>query len=281
MRTTLHMPRQRKQLRQAVGRGMLTAVRVATLWMLLRNTPMRHTPSIPQGQDHCSLCGAVLIEGYYSIQDDPARYCRHCMATSPRCDNCGAPVGDRFWTLHDRRIQCERCHTTALYDATAAQQIYAQTVSDIVQQLGLALRVGVAFRLVDAPTLEHIRSTDSTNHAGERTLGLYHRHGSMRAIYMLYGLPKLTFRMVVAHEYAHAWQGETCPLLDDDELREGFAEWVAYQHLLFLGCTKAARRMLHSHHPYRPFLERVLAIEARQGMAGLIDSMLAIGRGAA
>jgi aminopeptidase N len=77
----------------------------------------------------------------------------------------------------------------------------------------------------------------------------------------------------VAHEYAHAWQGEHCPLLEDAALREGFAEWVAYRHLRFIGCTRAAERMLSSNHPYRPDLEQVLALEQRLGAAGLIEYM--------
>jgi aminopeptidase N len=90
---------------------------------------------------------------------------------------------------------------------------------------------------------------------------------------MLYGLPRLGFRTTVAHEYAHAWQGERCPLLRDEELREGHAEWVAYHHLRWLGCTKAAERMVTSAHPYRPALDRVLVMERRLGIAGVNAAM--------
>ena len=84
----------------------------------------------------------------------------------------------------------------------------------------------------------------------------------------------------MAHEYAHAWQGETCPLLNDEVLREGFAEWVAYHHLLYLGSTRASQHMLTSNHPYRPMLEHVLEIERQRGMRGVVEHMLAAGRGA-
>ena len=232
--------------------------------------------------DRCAACGGLLTQGYFFLRDRADRYCPECIATRPRCDTCSAPVGDRHWTLHDGRVLCARCHTTAIVDLEVARRLYDETVAAVVAQLGLELRVGVEFRLVDAPALARIRAEGNGGHAAdEKTLGLYQRQGRLRAIYLLYGLPKLLFRTVVAHEYAHAWQGESCPLLEDHGLREGFAEWVAYRHLLYLGCTRAAQRMLASSHPYRPLLEQVLALEERVGPAGVLQHILEVGRGVA
>src|SRR3982751_4461852 len=242
-------------------------------------TPLTRAPH--STRDRCAACGVMLTSGYFYLRDRDERYCPACIAGRPRCDACSAPVGDQHWTLHDGRVLCARCHATAIIDLDVARQLYDQTVAAVTAQLGLALRIGVEFRLVDAPTLTRIRAEGSGEHtAEEKTLGLYQRQGRLRAIYLLYGLPKLLFRTVVAHEYAHAWQGESCPLLEDDRLREGFAEWVAYRHLLYLGCTRAAQRMLASSHPYRPLLEQVLALEQRVKPAGVLQHLLAVGRGA-
>lgn len=218
----------------------------------------------------CATCGEPLVGSYFTLVDRPERYCARCIATRPRCATCGAPLGDHHWRLHDGRLQCATCHSTAVYDPNLARAIFDETVAGVAQQLGMTLNVGVTFRLVDAPTLAALRAEGSTAvPEGEHTLGLYQRRGHIRAIYMLYGLPRLTFRTTVAHEYAHAWQGERCPLLRDDELREGHAEWVAYQHLRWLGCTRAAERMLAAQHPYRPALERLLALERQLGVHGV------------
>ncbi len=220
--------------------------------------------------DRCAACGGPLTDRYYTLTDRPERYCARCIATRPRCATCGAPLGAQYWRLHDGRLQCAACHATAVYDPAVARALFDETVTGVVAQLGLTLNVGVAFRLVDAPTLEGLRAGGSAPPpVGYNTLGLYQRRNHIRAIYMLYGLPRLGFRTTVAHEYAHAWQGERCPLLRDDELREGHAEWVAYYHLRWLGCVKAANRMLTSQHPYRPALERVLALERQLGVAGV------------
>lgn len=248
--------------------------------MAVSTTPTRK----PAAVQHCDACGALLKETYYTLVDRPERYCPTCIATRPRCDTCGAPLSTNAWRLHDGRNQCARCHRTAVYDLQTAQALYHETVEAVTAQLGLVLRIGVAFRLVDAPTLESIRTRSQTaspprdqqtssTQPYAPTLGLYQRQGHIRAIYMLYGLTRLLFRLTVAHEYAHAWQGENCPLLENTVLREGFAEWVAYRHLLWLGATRAAHRMRSSNHPYRPMLDHVLELEQRLGTAGLLHSM--------
>ncbi len=216
----------------------------------------------------------MLSGKYYTLIDRPERYCARCIATRPRCASCGAPLGDQYWHLHDGRLQCPACHQVAIYDPELARAVFDETMAAVASHLGMTLNVGVAFRLVDAPTLAALRAEGCSDvPEGERTLGLYQRRGHIRVIYMLYGLPRLSFRTTVAHEYAHAWQAERCPLLRDPELREGHAEWVAYHHLLSLGCTRAAERMLATQHPYRPALERMLALERQLGVAGVIEYM--------
>src|SRR6266545_118387 len=227
----------------AVGKQIKPRVRRAERLPSLGRMTAHLTHAAQPARDRCAACGRLLTHGYFFLRDRSDRYCPECIA---------------------------------------ARQLYDETVAAVAAQLGLALRVGVEFRLVDAPTLTNIRAEGSGEHtADEKTLGLYQRQGRLRAIYLLYGLPKLLFRTVVAHEYAHAWQAESCPLLEDDSLREGFAEWVAYRHLLYLGCTRAAQRMLASSHPYRPLLEQVLALEERVGPAGVLQHILEVGRGVA
>jgi hypothetical protein len=219
----------------------------------------------------CATCGGPLRDGYFYLLDRPERYCAACIRTRPRCDTCAAPLAARHWRLHDGRLLCARCHQTGVFDVAEAQRLYAETVAALARGQGLAVRAHVAFRLVDAPTLRQAqaRGAPAGHTPDARTLGLYQRQGEQRTIYVLYGIPRLLFRTVVAHEYAHAWQSERCPGLGE-ELREGSAEWVAYRHLLDLGCTRAARRMLTANHPYRPAFERVLELEKRLGAEGLL-----------
>lgn len=222
---------------------------------------------------YCGSCHRPLGTRYYVVLDRRERFCPDCIASRPRCDNCGVPLGNDAWQLHDGRLQCGYCHRTAVYDTAQAHALYNETVSKLVAQFDLKLRVGVDFQLIDRPTMQQLRQGDPAYNPRieKRTLGLYQMQGRQRAIYLLHGLPRLLFRTTVAHEYAHAWQAEHCPMLDDTLLREGFAEWVAYHHLKYIQSTLAAERMLNSNHPYRPALEHVLNLEQRLGQRGVLD----------
>lgn len=239
-----------------------------------------HRSGIPKFVGRCTICQKPLLGKSYIIQgNDALHYCPECIRTRPRCDSCGHPLPDRYWKLHDGRNHCIRCHKTAIYDPALAHMLFDETVAGIVEQLNLVVTSKLTLRLVDRsdlwqaqhedqppPPLEQYR--DPGHH---RILGLYVHRGNSRVIYMLYGLPRITFRTTLAHEYAHAWQSEQCPYLTDDFLREGFAEWVAFYHLLWLGATKAAHRMLSAHHSYLTALEYLFQLERTMGRAGVIE----------
>lgn len=234
--------------------------------------PVRAQPS--RYSTHCAVCNELLRGVFYYLPDRPECYCEGCITTLARCTSCAAPVGADGWTLHDGRVQCATCHRSAVYDVAQANMLFEATTHALQEYPGLHLRVGAAFRLVDAPTLLTLAQAGGIVAAADQhTLGLYHRQGRLRVVYVLYGLPKLLFREVVAHEYAHVWQGEHCPLLNDHDWREGFAEWVAYHHLLFLGATKAASRLRTNDHPYRIGLDQCLALEAQVGVRGVLEAL--------
>lgn len=229
--------------------------------------------------DRCAACGNLLIGVYYTMLGSDDRFCHTCITTRPRCDSCGAPMVGQFWKLHDGRFHCTRCNNNAIYDIEIARALYYETVAGVITHLGLTLQSDVTFRVVDAPTLAGLRTNyvQQTNLAPPddhiRTLGLYYRRGSERFIYLLYGLPRIIFRTTVAHEYAHAWQGEHCPMLRSYILLEGFAEWVAFYHLLWLGASKAARRMLDTPGHYQDLLNHMFRLERQLGRDGLIEYM--------
>jgi hypothetical protein len=105
----------------------------------------------------------------------------------------------------------------------------------------------------------------------DKVIGLFARKGRKRAMYLLYGLPQILLIQTIAHEWAHAWQGENCPLLKTPLIREGFAEWVAYKTLQSIGAVKKMALMEQRDGLYGEGLRKMLALERRSGTSETLD----------
>lgn len=218
----------------------------------------------------CLACGQPVGRRMVHIGDD-GPYCEACHQNRPHCDVCGVPVGEPSWLLADGRQICDRCHQTAVYRPERGRELFDRTVAIIQHELGLALNVPTEFALVDRNQIEALLQERNGEPGDGKTLGLFMRRGRRRGMYVEYGLPQILLIQVIAHEYAHAWQGENCPLMRDPMLREGFAEWVAFKVLQALGATKKMKVMEERKGLYGDGLRHMLAIEKAQGAAGVLD----------
>ncbi|MCP4542058.1 MAG: protein DA1 [Chloroflexi bacterium] len=198
--------------------------------------------------------------------------CRQCREMAPRCDVCGVPVGRNHIRLPDGRCTCTRCHQTAVYDPAHAQMLFERVTRAVVDQLGLGLNVGTGLTLVDDLHMQRLTMDASlTSHDIEdKVVGLFIRKGRKRTIYILSGLPQILLIQTMAHEWAHAWQGENCPLLQNTVVREGFAEWVAYKILQTMRATKKMALMERRNGLYGEGLRQMLELEQSGGVSGVI-----------
>jgi len=228
---------------------------------------------------HCHLCGRRLwgrgwLYAPNGVADDQALVvCRRCHETAPRCDVCGLPMGANHVHLPDGRQVCLRCHRTAVYNPARAQALFAHVARVVTDQLGLGLNVGTDFALADPQHLRRLagEADPPPNGGPDRVVGLFVRKGRKRVMYLLSGLPQIVFIQTVAHEWAHAWQGENCPLLETPWIREGFAEWVAYKALQGLGAVKKAALMERREGLYGEGLRMMLRLEQERGVVGVLD----------
>ena len=175
--------------------------------------------------------------------------------------------------MPDGRHICPRCHQTAIYDQARGREIFERVASVVTNQLGLGLNVGADFTLVDHQHLQRLamEANGVSNTDPARVVGLFARKGHQRVMYLLSGLPQISFIQVAAHEWAHAWEGENCPLMRDPLLREGFAEWVAHKTLRVLGAIKKVALMERQEGLYGEGLRKMLALEQRGGAGGVLD----------
>jgi len=237
-------------------------------------------PSFPK---HCHICGRRLWgRGWSYAPDEPwpelgrrqaIVVCRHCYETAPRCDVCGVPLGPEHVHLPDGRSICARCAQTAITGAAQAQALFERVTRIVTDQLGLGLNVGTSFTLVDPQHLRRLAAEAQPPLRGDpgKVIGLFARQGRKRMVYVLSGLPQITLIQVSAHEWAHAWQGENCPLLRDTLVREGFAEWVAYKTLQTLGAVKKMALMRQQRGLYGEGLRKMLDLEQRNSASGVLD----------
>jgi len=158
-----------------------------------------------------------------------------------------------------------------VYDAGKANDLYEQVQELMNQQLEMRLNMLPALSLVDRNQMLILLEQMEIDGADDpdRVFGLFFRRGRKRAIYVEYGLPQILMIQVVAHEYAHAWQGENCPLLRDPLVREGFAEWAAYRVLMALGAVKKAALLEQRVDLYGQGLRLMLALERQGGTAAV------------
>ncbi len=231
---------------------------------------------------HCHLCGRRLSKSsrVYTYEmgngtQEVLVVCRQCHETAPRCDVCGVPMAERHVSLPDGRHICAYCHRTAVYDPAQAQELFERVSRFVCERLGLTLRIGADFTLADHRHVQRLVSESPMDFMDfvddpERVVGLFIRRGQRRTLYVLSGLPRILFIQTVAHEWAHAWEGENCPLLRTPIVREGFAEWVAYKTLRALGADGKAALMTSQPGLYGDGLRRMLDLEKRGNVAGVL-----------
>ncbi len=235
---------------------------------------------------HCHLCGRRLwgrgwVYAPNGIPDEPwpeprqgqsIVVCRRCQETAPRCDVCGLPMGANHVRLPDGRRICAHCHQTAVYDPARAQALFERVAHVATAQLHLGLNVGTHFTLVDHQHLQRLatEASHAPHDDPEKVVGLFVRKGRKRVMYILSGLPQILLIQTAAHEWAHAWQGENCPLLQNPLVREGFAEWVAYKTLQTMGAIKKVALMKQRDGLYGEGLHKMLELERRGGMSGVL-----------
>jgi hypothetical protein len=230
---------------------------------------------------YCLACGGYVGEQAFTF-DQREPYCRDCVETKKRCDICNAPLTKQVWHLTDGRSICDYCHSKAIYSPTDADEAYTEIKMIAVHELGIQLNIPTGLVLLEHyQFVEFIRDQIEKMHSNHpqknqldpsKTLGLYARRGIRRAIYIQKGLPLSVFSQVAAHELGHAWQKENCPIVTDEMVIEGFAEWVSYRILGFLGYHSAQKRMRSRQDIYGLGLAWALGIEKKEGICGVLEA---------
>jgi len=142
-------------------------------------------------------------------------------------------------------VICNYCHRPAVEDSGGGEMLCAECAKTAVKDQDKAVEI-----VKDVRQLLNTRFKMTTKHKIDYQLGNRKelnleadgenlelgwfdpkmiRNKQHYTIRILKGLPLDIFRMVSAHELAHDWMHERLPhLMDKQEIREGFAEYVAW-----------------------------------------------------
>jgi len=198
----------------------------------------------------CCICGKLTNKGV--LRGYLRKFlCMEC-ASKPKCFACSMP-GE--YELADGRYLCKDCYKSAIFDYDTAIEIANDIRGKIKENLLLSTGHKIDYHLV---TLFELKKKNSSVRVTE--LGLFKfsmlvqkrirtvKKGSVEKreisrnisdehydIYLLTGMPKKKLQEVVAHELGHDWMQENFPNIEEDLIREGWAEYLASEVNKLLG----------------------------------------------
>ena len=222
----------------------------------------------------CAACNKRIIGRAVYNRTNETHYCEHCFEYLPHCTACGGAVGDNGKKLIDGRFICAQCDKTAVYEFATANNLYRRVVAIMSYHLAMRLKSYPTLMLVDRNQMLRLLKQVSVQKTDkpEQVFGMFVQRHKKREIYIQSGLPQILTIEVMAHEYAHAWQGENCPRLQDPLIIEGFAEWAAYRVLTLLAAGKKAALMEERTDIYGQGLRWMLGLEREGGTAAVFHA---------
>lgn len=231
-------------------------------------------------QRRCRSCGKPIDGRYWNVIGTPGEFCDVCIKTHKRCDVCGGPLhklrpegqaaGEKEIRmnrkLQDGRYLCDHCADTAVFHLSRAETLLKQVTDHLKNRYRLRVRHISKLNLVGSDTMEMLMGA-----AKEKKgipLGVFAQRGDSFEIYLLYGLPAALLTVVIAHEFAHAWQVENAPNQGDPMLIEGFAEWLAFKVATAYGYEHELDRIRAQQGLYGDGFRYFRKIEKQKGEAG-------------
>lgn len=245
-----------------------------------------------QALPRCSNCGAAIQGNYRVVGVNALPVCLDC-ASHPICFLCGSPADAATGggKLADGRDICGSDRRTAVVRAEEARRLFKQATQEVKAALGEAMELKVPVkevRLVDV--VELVKAGKGQYQKSQvvsgRVLGLttlvLKSRGARRwtepaTVHLLSGVTAERMLTVCAHEYAHVWHAENHANYSKttSEMREGFAEWVAYKVSQY---SQRQRQVVVLDYPasgpYYEGLRKFQKLEAKVGVAGVLKHAL-------
>ena len=149
--------------------------------------------------------------------------CYDC-ARLPRCAYCQLPF--EVVSPGEDRL-CRECAKDTIKDKAEAEKVMKDVRQVLTAKFKMTTKHKIIYEIGNRKDLNLVADGEH-NELGwfdPKTI----RNKPQYTVRILTGLPRDVFRSVGAHELAHDWMSEELPhLMDKPEIREGFAEFVAW-----------------------------------------------------
>lgn len=160
--------------------------------------------------EKCDHCGKGLV-GRYLV--DPWGQKVHPGHHLAACDSCHRYLLNQRerYSYVDGRSQCPGCHKMAVKSAGDLKKIEKQVRAHL-EEMGISgLPPGVPISMLDLSRMKRVSRAHADNPKG-LTKTQIHRVKGVRSfsheVFVLYGLPLVEFKGVLAHELMHVWLHE-------------------------------------------------------------------------
>lgn len=246
-----------------------------------------------QALPQCANCGREIHGDYRVVSIEASPMCLICVKSFPPCFLCATPADPSKGggKLADGRPICGADRATAVGTSEQAGALFLQASAEVVAALGPRLGLKVPVKevgLADIPALiaaskgQYQRSSLMSGRVLGLTTLVLKSKGERRwtepaTVHLLSGVPAERMLTVCAHEYAHVWHAENHPnyVKTSAEMREGFAEWVAYK---VTQRTQRPRQTAMLDYPaagpYYEGLRKYLALERQNGVEAVLRHAL-------
>jgi len=179
-------------------------------WMVHEKKNYHKACLEPLITEKCSYCEKGLVGRYYI---DPWGQKVHAAHRLSACDTCHRYLIKRSDAnrLGDGRYQCSSCYGLGVRSPSDLHRIYLEVMGYLHSMNIKGFPQHVPVSMLDLSAMKRVSRSHSDNPKG-LTKTHIRKTGAQRAltheIFVLYGLPRIEFKGVLAHELMHVWLHE-------------------------------------------------------------------------
>ena len=222
----------------------------------------------------CVVCGKGPLTGRIWMSKWGAA-CDDCYKLENHCSLCGLPIGKDFVKTGDGRFICKFDKTNAVLTATSAQEVFADTRRELVEQFGRGFVLNfpdVTVNLFDVDYWSEKGREDGLHKFGFSYTRKTRAGDCTHEVVLLSGRLRAELAATAAHEYTHLWINENRPPehVIDGDTTEAICELAAYKLMQTQAQAEQLEKILTN--PYtHGAIKKLVALEQEKGIGHILN----------